>query len=324
VFLVLATTAAGVGLLLREPPPDLRPHPFNRERNAVWLEHRWLAEPQPREDVENLLVDLSRRGVHYLFPHLIPFDRSGRLPPHSRDQLRAFLAAARARAPQIKVLPWVGGLRVGYQRTLRGTIDLGDLSQRQQILAECRGLIDEGFDGIHLNVEPVANGDDAFLSLLRALRPAVGDDGLISVSVTRPSPIGLPLAPRFAWTPDYYRRVATAADQIVVMGYDTGIPSAALYRRYMAYAARSSTQALAPLARARVLIGVPTYDARGLMHREGVETFENALLGVIAGLRGTGAGGTFEGVAVYAGWTTDATEWAIYERLWRGGAEPPH
>jgi len=63
---------------------------------------------------------------------------------------------------------------------------------------------------------------------------------------------------------------------------------------------------------------VPTYDQTGLMHRAGVETPENALLGVVAGLRGLGTGGTFEGIALYAEWTTDDAEWATYERLWRG------
>ena len=53
------------------------------------------------------------------------------------------------------------------------------------------------------------------------------------------------------------------------------------------------------------------------MHRGGVETPENALLGIVAGLRGLGAGGTFEGVAIYADWTTDEADWAVYERLWR-------
>jgi hypothetical protein len=74
-------------------------------------------------------------------------------------------------------------------------------------------------------------------------------------------------------------------------------------------------------ARARVLVGVPTYDESGLMHRAGVETPENALLGIVAGLRGVGGGGTFEGVAIYAEWTTDDTEWSTYERLWRGRTE---
>jgi hypothetical protein len=67
----------------------------------------------------------------------------------------------------------------------------------------------------------------------------------------------------------------------------------------------------------RVLMGVPTYDPRGIMHREGVETPENALLGIVEGLRGR-SGGTFEGVALYAEWTTSEADWAVYERVWRG------
>jgi hypothetical protein len=43
------------------------------------------------------------------------------------------------------------------------------------------------------------------------------------------------------------------------MAYDTGLPTPAAYRRYVAYAAASATQALAG-SRSRVLVGIPTYD----------------------------------------------------------------
>jgi hypothetical protein len=69
-------------------------------------------------------------------------------------------------------------------------------------------------------------------------------------------------------------------------------------------------------------VGIPTYKDTGLMHRKGVETPENALLGVVAGLRGRAVGGTFEGVALYAEWTTDPEDWAVYERVWRGHTVP--
>jgi hypothetical protein len=69
-----------------------------------------------------------------------------------------------------------------------------------------------------------------------------------------------------------------------------------------------------------VLLGVPTYDPRGIMHRAEVETLENALLGVVRGLRGKPEGGTFEGIAIYAEWTTDSEEWDAYEKIWRGHA----
>jgi hypothetical protein len=317
--------AAGVVFLLYfayAPVGDTAPHPFNHDRNAVWLEHRWLERRQGEEAMVALFARLRARGVGYVFPHVIPFDAAGRLPAHDREQMRAFLAVARRVAPELRVLPWIGGLRQGYRRQRPGTVELGDLAQRQRMVAEARGLVDEGFDGVHLNVEPVDDGNDEYLALLRALRTAVGPGRLLSVSAIRPAPVGLPRAPNFAWSPAYYARVAATVDQIVIMAYDTALPTAPLYRRYVRWAARSVAGALdASGSDARVLMGVPTYEPFGFMHRRGVETPENALAGVVAGLRGLGAGGTFEGVALYAEWTTDEAEWAAYERYWRNRAE---
>jgi glycosyl hydrolase family 18 (putative chitinase) len=318
--LLVVVVAAACLYAAFAPYGDLAPHPFNQNRNAVWLEHRWLEKPHSVEEMEQLFRFLDHHGVVYAYPHLIPFDSAGRLPLHNREQMRAFLATARQVAPNMKVLPWVGGLRVGYKRSKPGTIDLADLGQRQRMVAECRGLMDEGFDGIHVNVEPVANGDDDYLALLRALRAAVGT-GILSLSATRPGPVAPAFAPNFFWTADYYARIAETADQVVLMTYDTAIPTPGLYRRYVAYAAAMVTADLARSSRARVLVGIPTYKDSGLMHRKGVETTENALIGVVSGLRGR-AGGTFEGVALYAEWTTDPEDWAVYERVWRGHTTP--
>jgi len=318
--LLVVVVAAACLYAAFAPYGDLAPHPFNQNRNAVWLEHRWLEKPHTVEEMEQLFRFLDHHGIVYAYPHLIPFDSAGRLPLHNREQMRAFLATARQVAPSMKVLPWVGGLRVRYKRSKPGTIDLADLGQRQRIVAECRGLMDEGFDGIHVNVEPVANGDDDYLALLRALRSAVGT-GILSLSATRPGPMAPAFAPNFFWTADYYARIAETADQVVLMTYDTAIPTPGLYRRYVAYAAAMVTADLARSSRARVLVGIPTYKDSGLMHRKGVETPENALIGVVSGLRGR-AGGTFEGVALYAEWTTDPEDWAVYERVWRGHTTP--
>jgi hypothetical protein len=312
--------AAGAHVAYRHPPEDRNPHPFNQDRNAVWLEHRWLEKAQPAPAMEALLSTLAARGVQYAFPHLTPFDPSGRLPPHSREQMRLFLETARRVAPDMKVLPWLGGVREGVRRMRPGTIDLADLGQRQQIVAECRGLIDEGFDGIHLNIEPLNDGNVDFLALLQALRNAVGPDKILSISAIRPGPATIPMTRNFLWTAGYYRRLAAAVDQIVIMVYDTGLPTAPLYRRYVAYASRFMTATLGEGTHARVLLGVPTYDPRGIMHRAEVETLENALLGVVSGLRGKPEGGTFEGIAIYAEWTTDSEEWDAYEKIWRGRA----
>ena len=330
----LAITLAVLALLLLapvawvslSPAGDAAPHPFNQDRNAVWLEHRWLERAHADREMEDLVGSLQAHGVVYLYPHVIPFDREGKLPPHDREQMRRFLEVVRRVAPEMKVLPWVGGLRVGWRRTRAGTLDLSDLAQRQRIVAECRGLVDEGFHGVHLNIEPVDDGNDDFLALLRSLRTAVGESNVLSLSAIKPGPLHLWLAPNFFWTSDYYARVGELADQIVVMAYDTGIPTPSLYRRYLGYVASRVSRSLGPRSRARMLVGVPTYDAAGIMHRAGVENPENALLGIVSGLRGLGAGGTFEGVALYAEWTTDEGEWETYDRVWRGkrpGASTP-
>lgn len=315
---ILALALFAGAWLARPPARDDRPHPFNQDRNGIWLEHRWLEREHDVAELEELFRRLQQHGVRYAFPHVIPFNRAGRLPVHSREQMRRFLETGRRVAPELRILPWVGGLRLGYRRTRAGTLDLADLGQRQRIVAECRGLVDEGFDGIHLNVEPVDDGNVDFLALLRALRSAVGREHVLSLSAIKPAPAAVPFAPNLFWTPEYYGRVAALADQVVIMAYDTGLPTAGLYQRYVAYAAAAATAALDAKARARLLIGVPSYDETGFMHRGGVETPENAILGVIAGLRGLGARGTFEGIALYAEWTTDDREWSVYERLWRG------
>ena len=319
---VVAVLAVVAGVYVAYAPyGDAAPHPFNQNRNAVWLEHRWLEKAHSLEEMEQIFRFLDHHGIVYVYPHLIPFDSAGRLPLHNREQMRAFLATARRVAPAMKVLPWVGGLRVGYRRSKAGTLALGDLGQRQRIVAECRGLMDEGFDGIHVNIEPVANGDDEFLALLRALRTAVGT-GTLSVSTAKPGPFALAIAPNFFWSPAYYGLVGDAVDQVVIMAYDSALPTPGLYRRFVSYAASSVSGSFVGSARTRVLVGIPTYEDHGLMHRKGVETPENALAGVVAGLRGRTGGGTFEGVALYAEWTTDPEDWEMYERVWRGHTVP--
>ena len=54
----------------------------------------------------------------------------------------------------------------------------------QQAVADFsqRVVSDFGFDGVFLNVEPVWNGDENFLSLVRGVRAAVGIDTLVSVA----------------------------------------------------------------------------------------------------------------------------------------------
>ena len=87
------------------------------------------------------------------------------------------------------------------------------------------GLSDEEFDAVQAD----------------ATRLFLGPGRVLSLSAIRPAPFAIPLAPNFVWSPAYYARVAAAADQIVIMAYDTALPTSALYRRYVAWSTSSVT-----------------------------------------------------------------------------------
>ena len=72
---------------------------------------------------------------------------------------------------------------------------------------------------------------------------------------------------------------------------------------------------------ARVLMGVPTYDTFGFMHRAASRRPRTRWSASWPACAASARGGTFEGVALYAEWTTDEADWAVYERFWRNRPE---
>ena len=98
-FLLLLLGASIAAYVSWAPVGDAAPHPFNQDRNAVWLEHRWLERQHSTAEMEELVTALAARGIVYVYPHLIPFNNAGRLPVHSREQMRTFLEVARRLAP---------------------------------------------------------------------------------------------------------------------------------------------------------------------------------------------------------------------------------
>ncbi len=190
-LLLAAVGVAGLLFISLAPAGDSAPHPFNHDRNAVWLEHRWLEREHGAAEMEALFASLSRHGDRLRLSPISSLQRRrAAFPSTAASRCGHSWPRPAARRPISRVLPWVGGLRVGYRRQRPGSVDLSDLGQRQRIVAECRGLIDEGFDGIHVNVEPVDDGNDDFLALLRALRTAIGPGRILSVSAMPSRPRG--------------------------------------------------------------------------------------------------------------------------------------
>lgn len=340
---LIAVSALAAIYGLWEPAPTPGPPARIYAGNAIWARYQWFSgvpgpfhrtvppyrpgrAPLPAREIEAFADRLRENRIRDVFIFTGSLDPEGRYPLWPLEDARApfppaaTFAMLHARVPGLRILAWVGGVRAGYRR---GQMDLARPSVRENAAALCARLVRQaGFDGVHLNIEPTRNDDDDYITLLATVRAALPRGTLLSVA----APDLLPVVPRirpFAvhfWNPAYTARVAARVDQIAFMTYDTFMPFPKLHRVYI----RSQTRTLVRAARmgnprAEVLLGVPSYDEHTLSHMRHVETLDNTLRGIRAGLLDLNEGTEpFAGVAIYASWTTDEEEWRNYRNLWLG------
>ena len=169
------------------------------------------------------------------------------------------------------------------------------------------------FAGVHLNVEPLTSGDQAFLKFLDQLRTAIPSGKILSIAAYPPPTRWHPF-PEVHWEESYFREVARRTDQLAVMMYDTSLRVPKLYQRLMS---DWTVEVLEWSEGKPVLLGVPTYDDAGTeYHRPDVENLENALLGIHQGLSAKSLPTNYQVIVIYCEWETDATEWnAVRERF---------
>ncbi len=285
---------------------------------GLWLKHAWMEERRSAKELKALADHLTRNGATHVFVHIGPFDDEGRLSRYKPAVVKAWLSALKRHVPTVRGLAWLGG----RARTSGGTVELASPAYRRAMVDETRELLERfDFDGIHLNIEPLEESDPDFILLLHALRGALGEK-LLSFAAPRMRPWWVPgvfgLSRRF-WSAEAFERLMPHLDQIVIMAYDTAIPSAGLYQRYVAALVGVLRRAHSASGRppCQLVIGLPTYDEPTRWHRPEVEHLEWGLIGVLRGMTtSSNPNAPPVGVAIYANWTTDEPEWETFRRLW--------
>jgi len=203
------------------------------------------------------------------------------------------------------------------------TMNLNNRAVRREVVDFCVDIVrNAGFDGVHVDPEPVKDGDRAVLSLLGELRQAFSPDTVLSIAGRRIWPIfpaiRWPLVGQWSWRTAYYQRVARHVDEIAVMVYDSAMPTSGLYRQWTKFQVIALSRALA-YSDVRVFIGIPTSEEVTPTHKPGAENMRSGLRGTIDGLNDWAAWpDVITGVAIYPYWETDASEWQIYQNLWLG------
>ena len=287
---------------------------FNQGVNAAWLGVKWVNGPHDSEEIATLADALTKRQIRYVFVYASYLKPGGQFNP-TYSYAGQFIQTLKAAEPDLNVQAWIG-LPLEH-------VNLGDSTMRGQIAEFCASLVrEEGFDGIHLDPEPISSNDSNVLVLLDEVRDALGPEFTLSIATRRIWPIfpsvQWPIVGRVAWYANYYREVASRVDQVAVMTYDSAMPLAALYRHWSRFQVIEISQAVNG-SDVDLFFGVPTSEEKTWTHWPTAENITSGLQGIVDGLNDAVAHpSAVTGVAIYPYWETDEAEWAVYQRLWLG------
>lgn len=318
---VVLTVVGAAGIVLRleyagEPAADAR----TSGRDAVWLGHAWVDGRKTDDDVAALATLLRGTGIKDLFVHTGPLAHDGSLPAELSPRAEWFVDAAHRMLPGARVQSWLGDLAAPEFDGLQ--VDRPEV--RTRIAASAQQALKLGFDGIHLDIEPVRSGSRGFLALLDQVHAVTADRKVVlSVSAPQIDPlpglhaVGIAVADHGKWWAQaYFADVARRVDQVALMSYDTSMPMVSLYGGYVAQQTELALQ-VTPTA-VDLLMGLPAFWADDLGHHGSAETVAGAIRGVRMGLGRTAPGRQAFGVALYVDFAATQQDWASYRRDWCG------
>lgn len=285
--------------------------------NAAWLSVNWVSHPPDKAAIIQLANNATERRLSYLFPFTTYARPDGTFSP-TFGFLKDFVSIFRQENRTARILPWIGVPTINRRRFgPPGYIDLMNEAERRSIAQLAASLIsDASSDGVHLDVEHVNDGDLGFLLLLQDVRQAIGSDVVLSVAANNWLPVGLndfPVIDGYKWTGAYYQEVASHVDQIVVMSYDSIMPSAFLYRLWLAEQVKGISRSLAR-SNVELLMGLTVSREKTLTHRPAAENMLSGLRGICAARNEIfPEAHSVDGIAIYAEWEADEDDWHLWQ-----------
>lgn len=300
--------------------------------DAIWLGTEWTYAESDPEQIRALAGRLKDHNISTVYAWVSWLKEDGTWAGRRsgtnqfiemETNVRAFVTAFREAYPDATLYGWLGfPVELGADGY---RLDEPDMQERVADFS-LKIVEDLGFDGVFLNVEQVWNDNaDDFVNLLIKVRSRMGEAGLIAAAIPpdwSPAEANIPkpplIRPGTEWDKRFKQRVALLTDQMAIMAYNSGLSDPNDYVQWVAYQVQTYAQAVHELdGGAQIIIGIPTYDDELPGHDTRVENVPSALTGVKVGLQASGeAAVRIYGVAMYAAWTTDDTEWQQYFEEW--------
>ncbi|MEV3973625.1 hypothetical protein AB0K68_36800 [Streptomyces sp. NPDC050698] len=290
-----------------------------RGRDALWLGHAWIDGRKKDADVTALARRLDGTGIRDLYVHSGPLEHDGTLPESAYPRARWFIDAVHDKLPGVRVQAFLGDvLATESEEGMR----LEEPGTRAAVLRSARQILDTGYEGVHLDLEPLHSGDRNYLALLDALRGETRSRGArLSVASHQIDPLpafhtlwgGVTGHPKW-WSQEFFGQVARRVDQIAMMSYDTMQPLESTYGGYVAQQTSLALEVTPPST--DLLMGLPFFHENRFGHWDHAETVPAAVRGVRLGLSRTDADRARFGVALYIDFAATEADWRAYKEDW--------
>ncbi|WND35345.1 glycoside hydrolase family 18 protein [Streptomyces sp. BB1-1-1] len=315
-ILPLLTAAAALRVNYMGDPAD---GTHTRNRDAMWLGHAWVDGRKDDADLAAFARRIENTGIRDLYVHTGPLEHDGTLPESRYPKARWLIDAVHRELPGVRVQAFLGDVLVTEGPD---GMHLDRADTRAAVVDSARQVLDAGYDGVHLDLEPLRSGDRNYLSLLDDLRAVTrAQDARLSVAAHQIDPLpalhsvfGVFTENPKWWSQEFFGQVARRVDQIAVMTYDTAQPLEGTYGGYVAQQTSLALEVTPPTT--HLLIGLPFYYESNFDHWGHAETVEAAVRGARLGLSRTDADRELFGVAPYIDFAATETNWDEYREGW--------
>ncbi|MEU9753177.1 glycosyl hydrolase family 18 protein [Streptomyces althioticus] len=290
-----------------------------RNRDAMWLGHAWVDGRKKDADVTALAGRLRDTGVRDLYVHTGPLEHDGTLPTSVYPRARWFIDAVHRELPGVRVQAFLGDvLANGGPEGL----ELSDAATRAEVVRSAGQVLDTGYEGVHMDLEPLHSDDEHYLDLLDDLRKLTKDrEAQLSVAAHQIDPLphlhsvaGLVADHPKWWSQEFFGQVARRVDQIAVMSYDTARLFESTYGGYVAQQTSLALEVTPPTT--HLLMGLPFYYENNPSHWGHAETVAAAVRGARLGLSRTDPDRELFGLAPYIDFAATETNWKEFEDGW--------
>ncbi|MGM1076173.1 hypothetical protein ACS0VI_08000 [Streptomyces sp. H28] len=298
---------------------DLADGTRSRGRDALWLGHAWVDGRKKDADVTALARRLEGTGIRDLYVHSGPLEHDGTLPKSAYPRARWFIDAVHREMPDVRVQAFLGDVLANGGPD---GLHLDRAATRAEVVRSAGQVLDAGYEGVHLDLEPLHSDDRDYLSLLDDLRDVTRAHGApLSVAAHQidPLPALHTVAGVFAehpkwWSQKFFGQVARRVDQIAVMSYDTAQPLQSSYGGYVALQTSLALEVTPPTT--HLLMGLPFYHESNFSHWGHAETVAAAVRGARLGLSRTDPGRDRFGLAPYIDFAATERNWEEYREGW--------